>query len=679
MESKSKEKNQDIELTQSDISKTHQVPFREDNEYIVSKDTESILKDSTSESNKKWKLEGVNIVVLSVIILSTSVTIALILTIIFGEPQIIPHGAVAVDDDFCGQIGINIMQKNKGNAVDAMVSVMLCLTVTRPDVASLGGCGAVLIRDRNKQLSYLYDFSCPVRNSAGQDKPDRKKPASLVGIPSLVRGLSAIHRRFGLLKWSDLFIGAIDLAKNGFMPRKSLIEAVNKINASNLSESLKSTLQQLTNEDNPYFPPVELRDTLKRLAEQRDYYFYNDDINTFNRQFVDYMKQQGFQWSLDDLKNYTVHRPNPLKMNFAGFTLESFPAPLVGGVYILLLLGNLDLKDAISPLDHQALLRQDPSVTAVYLHRLLELSRLAEASVTTLGDLDDPTIRVAATIAQDSILSQSMREASVTSILDNDVVKEHSQLDVLQSTYEGSSIGGTGIVTTDSTSFTVVGNIFMGSPFGNGQIIPGTGVHLNSALQLFSETKLNKFAAGRRPLVPIGPVYLSTTRRKCGIRVGVASTDGLWGLTDAAQVISNAVLFLRGAQCQTPTTFHTYGTMETISSSINGKEQSLSMPYISRSIFSPSTEKHCINQDYAINLTRLHPIYNISMPGSVTIESSPWIQLNFLNKLKQLNYNIQLLSTNKWPSRVFLAGWNGYDMISAGDYRSLNSKTLYTF
>ncbi|KAH8872748.1 Glutathione hydrolase 7 [Schistosoma japonicum] len=538
MESKSKEKNQDIELTQSNISETHQVPFSEDNEYVVNKDTESILKDSTSGSNKKWKLEGVNIVVLSVIILSTAITIALILSIIFGQPQIIPHGAVAVDDDFCGQIGLKIMQKNKGNAVDAMVSVMLCLTVTRPDVASLGGCGAVLVRDRNKQLSYLFDFSCPVRNSAGtvQDKPDRNKPASLVGIPSLVRGLSFIHQRFGLLKWSDLFIGAIDLAKNGFIPGKSLIEAVNKINASNLSEPLKLILQQLKNEDNLFFPPVELPDTLRRLAEQRDNYFYNDDMNTFNRQLVDYMKQQGFQWSPDDLKMYSVHRPNPLKMSFAGFTLESFPAPLVGGVYILLLLGNLDLKDAISPLDHQALLRQDPAVTAVYLHRLLELSRLAEASVTTLGDLDDPTIRVAATTAQDSILSRSMREASVTSILDSGVVKEHSQLDVLQTTYEGSSIGGTGIVTTDSTSFTVVGNIFMGSPFGNGQIIPGTGVLLNSALQLFSETKLNKFAPGRRPLVPIGPVYLSTTHRKCGIRVGVASNDGLWGLTDAAQV-----------------------------------------------------------------------------------------------------------------------------------------------
>lgn len=79
-------------------------------------------------------------------------------------------------------------------------------------------------------------------------------------------------------------------------------------------------------------------------------------------------------------------------MGFAGFTLESFPPPLVGGPYILLLLSNLDLKDTLTPLDHQALLKQDPIVTAVYLHRLMELARLAEASVTTLGDLSDPTI-----------------------------------------------------------------------------------------------------------------------------------------------------------------------------------------------------------------------------------------------------------------------------------------------
>ncbi|CAH8583875.1 unnamed protein product [Schistosoma guineensis] len=390
------------------------------------------------------------------------------------------------------------------------------------------------------------------------------------------------------------------------------------------------------------------------------------------------MKQQNSQWSLEDLKNYTVSRPNAIKMGFAGFTLESFPPPLVGGPYILLLLSNLDLKDTLTPLDHQALLKQDPIVTAVYLHRLMELARLAEASVTTLGDLSDPTISVAAASALDSIFSKSVREATVASILDDRVVKEHSQLDVLQTTSEGASIGSTGIVTTDSTSFTVVGNIFMGSPFGNGQIVPGTGVHLNSVLQLFSEIKLNKFAPGRRPLIPLGPVYLSATHRKCGIRAGIVSFDGLWGLTDAAQVISNAALFLRGSQCHTPITLRQFTSISTMN---NVKEQTSMISIIgSHSRFSPAIEKNCINSTYSIQLTRIHPNYNTTIPGSITMEYILNHPLDFINKLKQLNYNIELLLLpNQWPSRVFLTGWNGYDMITSGDYRSLNSKTLYTF
>uniref|UniRef100_A0A3Q0KIW6 Gamma-glutamyltransferase-like protein 3 (T03 family) n=1 Tax=Schistosoma mansoni TaxID=6183 RepID=A0A3Q0KIW6_SCHMA len=681
MESKSENKHNDIELTQSDISKTHQTPFGEDNEYIVNKDTDSILKNSINESNKKWRFEGVNIVVLSVVVLSTAITIALIFSIIFGKPQVVPQGAVAVDDDLCGQIGLNIMRENKGNAVDAMVSVMLCLAVTRPDVASLGGCGAVLVRDRNKQLSHLFDFTCPVRNSATeQDKPDKNKPASLVGIPSLVRGLAVMHQRFGSLKWSDLFTGAIDLTKKAFMPSKSLIEAANKLKTLNSPDFLKPILNQLIDENTPYSPSVELRNTLEHLANQRDGYFYSTNANTFNRQFVDYMKQQGSQWSLEDLNNYTVDRPNAIKMGFAGFTLESFPPPLVGGPYILLLLGNLDLKDTLTPLDHRALLNQDPIVTTIYLHRLMELARLAEASVTTLGDLSDPTINVAASSALDSIFSKSAREATVASVLDDRVVKEHSQQDVLKTTSEGASIGDTGIVTTDSTSFTVVGNIFMGSPFGNGQIVPGTGVHLNSMLQLFSETKLNKFAPGRRPLIPIGPVYLSATHRKCGIRAGIVSIDGLWGLTDAAQVICNAALFLRGTKCQPPKTLQQFQSITTIN---HKKEQ---IPILNdhphHHIYSPAIEKNCINPNYATNnLTRIHPNYNISKLSSITLEY-PFNDdhLNLIEQLKQLNYNhIELLLINQWPGRVFLIGWNGYHMISTGDNHSFNSKTLYTF
>nr|CAH8854325.1 unnamed protein product [Trichobilharzia regenti] len=677
MESKYAEKPQDIELTESEVTKTRP-PYGDDNEYIVNKDTETILKDSSRKSSRKWRLEGVNIVVVSVIILSAAITIALILSIIFGEPQVAPHGAVVVDDDFCGEVGLNIMKIHKGNAIDAMVSTIVCLTVTRPDVASLGGCGAMMVRDRNKQTSHLFDFSCPARNNvADKDKPNRSNYASLVGIPALVRGLATMHKQFGSLKWSDLFNGAIDLATNGFKPSESLIKAANDPNLS-ISPELRPILKQLTSGVLPYISSIDLQMTLKQLAEKGVDYFYGVEGNTFNRQFVSYMNQQGFSWSINDSANYEVHRPTTLKMGFAGFTIESFPPPLVGGVYLLLLLGNLDLKESMNALNHEALLKADPYVTAIYLHRLVELSRLAEASVTTLGDIDDPKIRDTATNAQNSLFSKSSREASVTSIKDNNIVPEHSLLDVLKTTSEGSSIGSTGFVTTDSTSFTVVGNIYMGSPFGSGNIVPGTGVHLNSVLRLFSESKLNNFSAGRRPLVPIGPTYVTTTHRKCGIRVGVASSDGLWGLTDAAQVISNAALFLRNSKCQA--SIRTFGspTTEFGIASSTVKEQT-STPLLGRAVFSPATENSCINPDISVSLSRLHPAYNPRNPGTITVETPDNNNPKLLKHLEGFGHPIQTLSTRQWPGRVFLAGWNGYDMIASGDPRSADSKTLHKY
>lgn len=86
-------------------------------------------------------------------------------------------------------------------------------------------------------------------------------------------------------------------------------------------------------------------------------------------------------------------------------------------------------------------------------------------------------------------------------------------------------------------------NLFLGLPFGTGVFVPKTGVHLNAALGLFDQpqkssnaSQLNTIAAGRRPLFPAAPVYITTTHRKCGIRFGLASSGGIWGMFDAAQV-----------------------------------------------------------------------------------------------------------------------------------------------
>ncbi|TPP65739.1 Gamma-glutamyltransferase protein 3 (T03 family) [Fasciola gigantica] len=84
----------------------------------------------------KWKLEGMTLVVLSVIVLSAALTLALLISIIVGDPQVKPHGAVLAENEFCATMGLEMLEKQGGNAVDAAVSTALCLAVVRPDIAS---------------------------------------------------------------------------------------------------------------------------------------------------------------------------------------------------------------------------------------------------------------------------------------------------------------------------------------------------------------------------------------------------------------------------------------------------------------------------------------------------------------------------------------------------------------
>ena len=53
--------------------------------------------------------------------------------------QVPPQGAVATDSQLCSQIGVDVLKKLGGNAVDAVVASTLCMCVVNPHIISLGG------------------------------------------------------------------------------------------------------------------------------------------------------------------------------------------------------------------------------------------------------------------------------------------------------------------------------------------------------------------------------------------------------------------------------------------------------------------------------------------------------------------------------------------------------------
>ncbi|TGZ33371.1 hypothetical protein CRM22_011420, partial [Opisthorchis felineus] len=618
----------------------------------------------------KWKLEGMTLVVLSVIVASVALTLALIISILVGEPQVMPHGAVISESAQCNSIGLQMMSQGQGNAVDAAVATALCMAVVRPDVASLAGCGMMLVQDRNTQKSHLYDFMCSAPSNPSV--VDASKPATLVGVPGFVRGLQTVHRNFGQRRWSDLFAGVLNLAAAGFRPDPDLLSVAKATAAEHpgISGMIFNQLAQFSGES--YHPPDALKATLQNLKNNGEHYFYDSHSEpaSFSSQVLSFLNPQGVNWQARDMSDYTVEKPKPIMMAFAGFTLEAFPSPSSGGSFLLSLLGNLWLKNLRVPLDPGALAKKVPNATATVLHRFIELSKLSEAQALKLGDINDNLIGAQAKAAQNQMLAFERRISTVDSVTDTRTFPPNTEL--LES--PNFKIGDTGILTTDSNTLTVALSLFLGSPFGNGQYVPNTGVHLNAALKLFStssgplQSVLNTIGPKRRPLVPISPIYLSTTHRKCGVRVGITTSSGLWGTIDAAQTIADAALFLRSPPCTPPKGITTPVDDVAASTLLGNKQTSADQP--THMGYSPASDAGCLGFQASSGLRRLRsgPVVQNGSGLSDPVSVEPKFDTNLATGLEGVGHKMSTVS-EPWPGRVAVVGWNGYNIISSVDQR----------
>ena len=110
--------------------------------------------------------------------------------------------------------------KEGGNIFDAAVAGAFSLSVTHPYFVSLA-CGgfAILKIDSNVQaLDFRETAPSQMKESFYvQSGFSSQREGTAVGVPGFVAGLSAIHKKYGSLKWSRLLQPAIKLAKKGFI------------------------------------------------------------------------------------------------------------------------------------------------------------------------------------------------------------------------------------------------------------------------------------------------------------------------------------------------------------------------------------------------------------------------------------------------------------------------------
>ncbi|MAI49073.1 MAG: gamma-glutamyltransferase, partial [Rhodospirillaceae bacterium] len=113
-------------------------------------------------------------------------------------------GGVVSDEPRSALIGRDILSAG-GNAADAAVATYFAMSVSYPGAATLGGGGMCVVYRGDQEIVETIDFR-PMLFVAGN---------RAVMIPGSVRGMFALHARYGRLKWEALLLPAERLARFG--------------------------------------------------------------------------------------------------------------------------------------------------------------------------------------------------------------------------------------------------------------------------------------------------------------------------------------------------------------------------------------------------------------------------------------------------------------------------------
>jgi gamma-glutamyltranspeptidase len=283
------------------------------------------------------------------------------------------HAAVATDHSVCSQVGLDILQKHQGNAVDAAVAVALCLGVANPASSGMGGGTFLLVHGKLREDAHAYtqyddhttrnatthyqsdgrifeviDAREVAPGAASTDMFTAYDKSSVVGglaaaVPGELRGLELAHARFGALSWQQVVQPAYELARDGIVINTNLAHEIAYSAGMIAKHSLPDFgLKKLLTKNNDWKQPLvegdilrnaALAQTLKHVMEQGADALYTGE--RAEKIAADVQKAGGIL-TAEDLASYRPVLRDPLVAeNIAGYTLVGVPPPSSGGPAII--------------------------------------------------------------------------------------------------------------------------------------------------------------------------------------------------------------------------------------------------------------------------------------------------------------------------------------------------------
>jgi gamma-glutamyltranspeptidase/glutathione hydrolase len=463
-----------------------------------------------------------------------------------AQPVIEKNTMVVSQEKLASKAGVEIL-KQGGNAVDAAAAVGFALAVTLPRAGNIGGGGFMLIylKDKKKTVAINYREKAPelaskemfLDENGDVDYAKVSGSYKAAGVPGTVAGLIDAQQEYGELTLKQVMAPAIKLAEKGFPVSYDLNQSL--ITAKPWLAKSPAALKIFYKKDGSVYKVGEilkqkdLANSLKLISIEGKKAFYEGKIA---HSIADSMSKNDGLISLKDLKNYNVQEMKPMQGTYRGYTIYAIPPPSSGGLAVLQLLNILENFPLSEYGNNSAKTINLMSNAMSYVYN----DRNAD-----IGDPDFVTMdlgkflskKYAKEIAQKIDTDKHISSKDISTI--NDESREK-----LQTTHFS-------IIDKDGN---VVSNTYtLNYSYGNGIVVPGTGILLNNEMDDFTakvgvanifglvQGEANTIAPNKRPLSSMSPTIVLNKDGSPFIATG--SPGGSRIITTVLQVILNVIDF----------------------------------------------------------------------------------------------------------------------------------------
>lgn len=352
-----------------------------------------------------------------------------------------------------------------GNAFDAIVATAAVLNVAEPFMSGLAGLGCATLFTAKDRKVRVLDFHPPVPAAFDADKltgQDILDGPNASGTPGNLAGWCKLASELGTLPLSTLLAPAIRHARQGVPVSPFFVEMVEVSRPRNMQPEWYSNYIETT--DNASLGAVlkqpDLANTLEAIAAEGPSYLYDGPLG---RKMIAHLRSLGGCMTEDDLAAVDAVWEEPVVTNYRGLDIHVPPPPAESFQFLL----SMKLLEGLDVAANEHL-------SAGHLDMVFRAVRLAAE------------LRIRNNKCSPEKVAKLLSENHIAPL--RDLILDPAPIIGRTEQFGTGPLPGGAELREHTTSFSAIdndGNAIcltqsLGSMFGSGVVIPGTGVTMNN-------------------------------------------------------------------------------------------------------------------------------------------------------------------------------------------------------